>query len=516
MHIVILFHWQWLYIRFEFALGLAISSSDITCLPISEAEMLALNGSTAENLVSTMALRFFGQVNTGDAFFYGMVPEYLMLYDFSGEQTTDSGQRIPGIALKRLPYHNQFNDGISTGLPKRFRGPGGNACGPCSLAMALAYYNVPTTIRDVYNNTMQQGLYLPPNSGNPFPDDTEQAFCWWRAKAWLKGSSSRKGISFQPTISSSFRAPLVREIAKIGWQEVEAELHAGNPVLISTKLSERPDPAASKGHVILLLGTGTNEYIGEYFIVSDPAGHYYANPKGNHYGTVEALFGLCLGVSHGGWFAMYPKTSLEFKAKGLCLTLASKSTALIFEAHSPLDFYVSDPAGRRSGVLETGFLAEEIPKSSFLIPVAEEEESDYLAYDLEAEKTLVVLDPRPGLYTAILRGTNSGPYSLDMEQIGTGGVVVHSETSTGTIAPQQTFTYSTTNLQEHPFLEISAGFGLANISLFGSPGKSYRLENSPNLNSWEPVATNSSSTGFISFQDVSPQTTKFFRAKGLE
>jgi len=192
--------------------------------------------------------------------------------------------------------------------------------------------------------------------------------------------------------------------------------------------------------------------------------------------------------------------------------LRTQVPTLTIEAHSPLDVLLTDPAGRRTGVSANKVLAE-IPQGSYQIPFGEEEESGIVIEDPEGAKTIIVSTPLPGTYDVQLRGTNTGIFTLVLTHTDSEENILYSQTTTGTIHPEELLYYSTTNLTSQPVLEImNQPDGWKAISVFGSPEWSYRLEASSNLSTWQPILTNLSTKGFFSLEEPSTAETRFYRA----
>jgi hypothetical protein len=299
--------------------------------------------------------------------------------------------------------------------------------------MALGEVGTGVAVKAAYDHTMR----LPPET--PF------GFDWQKGQNWVK--------TFDP------HTALYRE--KDTWDGIEQNLNAGHPVLLSNLMGV--ETTAGPGHVILLLGVGQNEDVkkglrelgssssGDYYIVADPAGHFFANPSQGgmntgHYGTVDGLRQLAIGINYGGWFAIYPKEKLHDWASSdhlRTLTIDPVKSTAVTTVHSPVTVMITDPLGRKTGIQPDGAVLSEIPDSEYHVAVAEDEtvHAEYLLPD--EGKSVVFGSPVDGTYTAQLVGTGSGPFTFDIDILRPGEPQSHFSVS-GTAAPGVTNTYTFT------------------------------------------------------------------------
>ncbi len=402
-------------------------------LSFDAAERQTLGGKTAAQFSKEVLTFYLDQLALWEpAPLMGAVPQWLFLYDFSAVSTSDP---------TNVPCVNQYDAGGFFDLPVRFRHRGGAACGPSSLMMALEVlqflYPVATDVGTLYTQTIKKG-----DPAADVPGEIEQNFDWKGANGatnWL----TRHGFN-----------PRYRD--NDTWEEIEDQLAGGRPVLLRTLLSQGAYPHKGGGHVILLLGIGQNQDIknalaqtdlggnGDYYIVADPAGHYFANPKNGgwgqgHNGPVSGLAtNTCAGIYLGGWFAAHPKSALrDFTAPGvlkILTPLASHSHA-VANVHSPVTVLLTDPGGRRTGILPDGTVLQEIAQSEYQIDEAVEQESGNITIYPDGPKSVAVDYPAPGVYRVDLVGTGTGPFTLDWLLSGEDGSLADQQTRTGNVTP---------------------------------------------------------------------------------
>jgi hypothetical protein len=386
-------------------------SDDPTIIPLSDAaaELLQTPNATLHDAA------VFAEVGPS-VDFAGAVPDTLALYDFSARST------VPPALFQYLDQYEQSD------LPEWGGAPGGNAAGPAAVTMALGEVGVPPPVRDVYGSTMTLGAGV--------PRETRQAFDWARARRVVQAN--------------------VGDTAKVvtrnndTWAGIERNLNAHAQVVLDTNLG--PDPTSGGGHPILLLGVGTDPNVktlvrelygsdnGDYFIVADPGGHYFADPNHGgvnvgHYGTVDKLRAQAKGINYGGRFAVYPKNRLQQHASPLrTLTISPADPTVQVHAHSPVSVVITDPQGRKTGIRPDGSVLEEIPESEYQVAVLEEEGTGAVTLDPEEEKGVVISDAVPGTYQVELVGTGTGPYTLDVS-VALPGQPGSTTTYTGTASP---------------------------------------------------------------------------------
>lgn len=403
----------------------------------------------------------------------GAVPEYLLLYDFSGEYTV-SPDSIDNI--------NQFDRGISDNLPQRYSYQGGNACGASSLTMALSNLLPPAsrpTLRDVYQNTLQIGLQKSDATTATVPSETAQSFLWERAARWLWGDTASIGIcltntgaqqyscrDYTPSLTgTSIDSVLLPAYGTQSWASADAHLLLRQPMLISTLLGT--GTGIGGGHVVLMLGKGNNPQLRQmlrslgadtnYYIVADPAGHFYANPNAGgmntgHYGLAGKLDSLCIGMSHSGWFGVYPQdafrlragnatdtrytlsffndSSIVIRARSGCTYASNCATNGIGRKHPDIlagtqqedvpplfTIYVVDPDGKKTGMNADGTILTEIPQSHAAFALGEEESNDEFPGSETAFRDAVFIaikSPKPGIYTVQMEGLAEASYDIDI------------------------------------------------------------------------------------------------------
>lgn len=449
----------------------AVFSDDLDVLSLQEVASNLLGASSPAEYLQGVLNEYLVQPTAQTLKLFGAVPEWLVLYDFSAAHTLPVESTIPSAALfpdangsyrDSYRYLNQYNAGVDLGLPQRFSQPnpspiytpGGNACGPVSLTMAINQYVAPGT-SVIYDNTMQFGLNVAPNHS--------QAFAYPRAQSWLEGDPSYEGVNFSapsgmpPHTSVYYIADQNPDRISNWWNLIDAILEdLKQPVLLRTNLSL--GTGRGGGHVILLLGLGHSDdmrdlfgYSGDYYIVADPAGNYFANVSGAHYGTVETLIGQGVGINYGGWFARYPKELLMQRITSKAgteqlmrfLTVTVPFPYLRVQARSPVTLLITDAQGRRTGMLINGSLVEEIPESLYIPAVGDEEEEGDTVSLPNGPKTVIVNHPPAGSYQVQLVGTGSGgAYTLQWNNVGAGGANPDMQSTSGTIAPGEEKVFS--------------------------------------------------------------------------
>ena len=407
-----------LYFHVIAGVGSSVLTTDPETIPLQDA------GNTLFQAPSARAWNDRTTDGIKDGMKYkGAIPDTLLLYDFSGDAT-------PSPAI--VPYVGQYEQ---TTVPSRFGVPGGNACGPSALTMLLSAVGQPTPIAQVYDNTMQLGLSVPP--------DTPQEFVWTKGRDYLRGRlAGTHGVTF--TWGDN-------------WQNIEANLAAGNPVVLGTNLGQELGPGT--GHVMLVLGIGTKIAVqdglrqlypgssGDYYIVADPAGnffgdHTHAGFNTGHYGTINGLRAQAKGINNGGWFAVYPKEELQARVSPVrTITISPVAPAADVTVHSPVTVVITDPLGRRSGILTDGSILDEIPGGNYQVAVGEEFGSNTRTFDPEREKGVVLSAPMNGTYQVELVGTGSGPFTLNVNLL-VPGAPPFVTTYTGTASPGSVHRYS--------------------------------------------------------------------------
>ncbi len=533
------------YFLFQISMSAAASTSDFDCLPLNTVYTQLL-GMDPESYLRGIQQDIQSQVQSGALHIEGPVPELLYLYDFSGKYTVPPLTTVPPSALfpsdfdgyTNFPgFVNQYDAGVAFSLPVRFKNPnpvsnnctpGGNACGPTSLMMALNAFGAAaiTDEKPIFKNSMENGLlYGSCSDGNSFSAS--------KAQDWLLGSNSWNGVTLDPPPVTAVAGVLYADTEQSansmsrGWSIIDQMLRSKkHPIVFRTSLGFGSAPGG--GHMILLLGKGHSDDIGQvwgdayesqlsgdYYIVADPAGHFCSNIDGQHYNLVDNLRTIGTGVVYGGWCAIYPAelfTSRTFdhltritrnidgtkstnKVDGDRLTALAVGQAfgprLWLRVHSPVTLMVTDSLGRRTGIDTDGVYFSEIPDSVFVPDISDEEEEGTTTVDPSGPKSVFIDNPAGGTYQVTLIGTGAGPYTFDWHHIGADGQTLDGETLAGTATPGAQRNY-TINLPatEGPALHISAQTSSFTVS-WPANAAGFALETATNLiasDSWQPVA----------------------------
>jgi hypothetical protein len=281
--------------------------------------------------------------------------------------------------------------------------------------------------------------------------------------------------------------------------------------------------------VILLLGKGHSDNLaqlygtsGDYYVVADPAGHFYADTDSQkHYKTVETLQDENLAINYAGWFAMYPlermrtRITLDGVPVVRALTIGFPfSSHLEIQAQSPVTMTVTDPIGNQSGIETNGAVLEGIPQSTYEAAVADSEDGGFV--DPDGPKTVRIDAPMAGTYRVDLIGTNSGPYTLVWHESDSNGTQLGTNSYTGTISPGQHVTYfiNAAPVGPPPLLLAQQGAG---IQLFWPTNYTgFSLQTTANLNdpnSWTSVSGVSVVGGFNVASTPLSAGSHFYRLK---
>jgi len=513
------------FVIFQFSINAYASAFPEDCATLAEFCKEWCGAPDAVTFGQNAIQTILGQFKDGTDYFQGAIPELLYLYDFSGNSTIWATNTVPQAGFhhdigppERFPdfdkYINQYSAGIGFGLPTAQSDPnrpGGAACGPTSLMMGLNGDGTPTLNEvPLYTATMTQGFA---------PNGTANLFDWDKAQTWLQQQGQQADFT-------SITDRIVE-----GWEKIDALLVSRRqPVLLRTSLGV--GAGVGGGHVVLLLGRDHDDKVselygtlGDYYIVADPGGHYYADENGLHYATVETLRSAWKGIDYGGWFAKYPQENLrsaiirterngKMHAELTALTIGQPFDAFAeVRAHSPVAVMVTDPYGLQTGLQTDGTMLETIPQSSFIPAVADSEDGS--SVDVNGPKTVRLDDPLAGTYRIDLTGTNSGPFTLDWKQVAADGTVLGTNTFSGSINLGETQTYYiAVSPTGPPRLHLSnqgnalvlswptnyAGFYLQTTSNPGDP------------NSWAAFTNSVSVSGGLNNLAVSLLTSKqFFR-----
>lgn len=404
------------------------------CLNLSDVSSQFLDFADPLSYAQNVVLDIETQVEGGSAYIQGAIPDLLYLYDFSANSTIPLTNTVPPSALVPSvtswtnfdPYINQYDAGRAFNLPVVDGAAGGAACGPTSLTMALNAAGHPQlSCLPVYNGTMKGTLF-----------DAEKAVDWLNSQ----------GIAaYEIYADATPKTPISFNRA---WAEVDAQLTARQPVVFRTDLSGTF--LVGDGHMILLLGIGHSKDIaslygdnGDYYIVADPAGDWYADQTVGSYAFVERLRQNYLGVNYAGWGAIYPVEFLRNHIYDLtnsgnritAVTLGNPPAPFArVRAHSPVTLLVTDPFGNQTGFLPDGTFIKEIPDSGF-VPDVEDGDDQLSVVDPDGPKTILIENPVAGSYVVNVLGTNTGPFTLDWEEIGGDGSLLGSATFIGNATP---------------------------------------------------------------------------------
>ncbi len=456
------------YLLMHFTMNAEASTDNPTCLPLKDVCQHFFGKDSVQPYFTPKWNAIVQQLSSASQFYLqGAIPELLFLYDFSGKNTVPPAKTVPpGLleptAVIPTPYQpytnifkfiNQYDAGISFGLPIRYNQAGGNACGPTSLTMDINSQGYTANdVKVVYANTMEHGLTA---------NNVANGFWPYRALYWLKGGTSPNNVAYvnpSPLPSGATvysRWDTNRAQAAQGWAEVDLLLkNYKQPVVMRTDLGV--GTAVGDGHFIVIFGAGHNDDLaklygpghnGDYYIVGDPAGHFQINPS-HHYGQVDYLLSNNEGANYGGWCAMYPKENLvnRITRNGIpeisAVTIGRASGPRArWTARSPVSLTVTDPYGNHSGIGTNGVVTSDIPQS-FFEPAISEEEYGATTFFPDGVKSVEVDDVEGGTYQVDLIGTGTGAYHLDFEESDTTGASLATNTLSGTVVPGQRVTYT--------------------------------------------------------------------------
>ena len=445
---------EFFYCSIVFWLDAATDSESYLPLPAVETYLL---GASAEYYVASAMSQVMAQFFGGDLHLKGAAPEKLVLYDTSPARAIPSGPLTNNLywvmdgasARERFEEFasavNQYDAGFAWGLPTRFAdpappfgfnySPGGNSCGVTSLRLALNWVGArsPTSPEPLDPLTIYEHVMWPDYGASEthfFTDDNAQgAYDWCRAQSWI--NKSHDSLLLLPGTYCQYLVANTPAQIQALWAIVDDALdRKAGPLLIRTDLTSRPTPAVGGGHVILLLGKGRSPYVaqaygtsGDYYIVADPAGHYFANMTGRHYGQIQSLMDLNIGINQGGWYAIYPSELLQkrntdkdhggvpvFKLQALTLLVPAVQSFM----HSPASLSVTDPFGRSTGLQEGGTVVTAIPNSIYEVQTVDEEGDEGGSTVVpDGSQMVLVINPAGGKYAAGGVGTGNGNYTLD-------------------------------------------------------------------------------------------------------
>ena len=275
------------------------------------------------------------------------------------------------------PYIQQYDVGKRLKLPARHGKKGGNACGPSSLLMVMlrngGAADLPT-LEATFDATMQKAR-------KDVKDEDQNQF-----------AGDPKGVRFAKSLGwRDARTVGLGNGVEIMTERLLTSLAKG-PLVLSTAFGTARWGVTGGGHMIAVMGADPRGH----FIVADPAGNYFAEPKGGDFPSGHYGPGSC------GWLALYPhywllayatdRWFLELGRRGpppppkltpkprkrpakrkrtrRSATAAAVKPKLgsaisVSDEHpggadAPASFYLQDPAGRRAGFID-GQLVQEIP-----------------------------------------------------------------------------------------------------------------------------------------------------------
>ena len=450
----------------ELEAGAGAFTDDSAVLPLATVSSRLLGNASPLSYCDGVINQFQAQPLT----LRGAIPDLLVGYDFSGSNTVLPEFTVPLAAVfpdeddsyaHAFRYINQYDSGVDEGLPVRginFPSAGGNACGPTALRTLLYTYGAEHDARTVFANTMEKGLVFA---------NVDNSFAWRTARDWMEGKrtaappyATQAGL---PTDEHAYEIPGLTTASEIAanWSRIDALLvNQQQPVLLRTDLSSRRNGLRGGGHVITLLGKSFSDAVreafnlsGEYYIVADPGGHYFADTNGYHYKRVTELMAQATGINYGGWFAIYPvewlRDSIRMNGQPIlrALTFGVDFPTLRVDARSPVAVMVIDPLGRRTGLEQNGTIIREIPDSWFSFAPGDEESTE----DTDGSsvvftndvKTVLINNPVNGDYRVEVTGTGNGSFIIDWNEFAaSGGAASQSTTNTINVGQSRNYSFS--------------------------------------------------------------------------
>jgi len=113
---------------------------------------------------------------------------------------------------------------------------------------------------------------------------------------------------------------------------------------------------------------------------------------------------------------------------------------LIVNAHSPVEFYVTDPLGRRTGYLPDSTYLAEIPDANYYFQPPLVDDQTGLSMG-DGFQEFYVIDANPGLYTVTVTGVREGNFSL-VEEYAAAPLIVHTSQQTGAVKTGSELVYT--------------------------------------------------------------------------
>jgi hypothetical protein len=467
------------YLSFYFPFNVGAYTTDAEHLPLSVVCNNLLGGSsTVKDYVASIIHGLVNDLANNTMFLQGAPPEDLVLYQRPPTNSINPANLLaplfsspPTSVQQYYAAFNQYDAGVFYQLPCQFTVPdglqvcsgyvpGGNSCGPVCLRLALSKAGVALAPTAIYANVMVSGW----TGSMP---GTANEYDWDESQLWINGEvmnhTLKKPFTPQLTLPVATRCNFLtgrtsQQIAA-DWAYVDTILSKQlHPLLLRTDLSLNRVGSGyrttSDGHIILLVGEGHSDYVaqaygssGDYYVVVDPAGHYYANQTGYHYGTVQYLMDQNVGINHGGWYAIYPKDALQrrisdqqnggnvFRMEGINLP----GEMLRVEVRSPAALRVTDGAGNWTGIETNGTIVENIPNSAYDAEWADADEDGTGEYVPDGIKAVIINGPMSGRYQAQITGSRNGPFNLVWSDVGGGHDFSGSVTNTIQIGQQLTY-----------------------------------------------------------------------------
>ena len=358
----------------------------------------------------------------------------------------------------KVGYFNQYATGKKLGLPEATEGePGGNACGPSSLLMAMRQMVILTAAKEgitdpqqyverikelpeltaVYDAAMSKSRAVQePEEENGFNGNNALAFLHslgWTKAEWVElgsGTSDVYGGNEQKIVSA---------------------LEEG-PILISTAFGGSRWGVTGGGHVIMP-NTFDAKHPGEVDVY-DPAGNYFKSFK-KHYNSRSCGFNVPYPMT---WLTAYTTGRAFLKlgpppaADPPVISVANADPVRELET-----FYLQNGQGQKTGWAQ-GQQVSEIPGSEagkieevvsdpdgfFSENAQEEEVFTPLGPQAPAPATIRLTNPEAGT-TLHIGDATGGSYAFQADYW-TGGKRAESEVLSGSISARQNTTLSSTAL----------------------------------------------------------------------
>jgi hypothetical protein len=188
-------------------------------------------------------------------------------------------------------YINQYAAGRRLELPVARGRPGGNACGPASLLMAMLQSKLRAArdprgaagrpaslpaLQRVFDQTMRlRRARVTPNGVNDFVG--LKATNVLRKRGWVTATLGRLG-SDESSISNQTSGS---DLDPSNQTVIDRAVDRG-PVVISTDFGTGRWGTTGDGHMIVVMGRAPSNP--DEYVVFDPAGNYFSDPA-NHYGS---------------------------------------------------------------------------------------------------------------------------------------------------------------------------------------------------------------------------------------